>query len=652
VTTFVTRTAEDYAFVTRPANGSTNAEVVNLGVTANLVPDARRYTIELNTAPDFTGTSFVKTSTKDFQRTLIFERLQYQTVYYARVKTELSPNYGRTTRFTTRAEIFAHLTEPQGTGVDPAVVKLAALNVTGARRYTIELSTTPDFSGSTLVLTSKEDNQRVFILRDLAHATTYYARVKTDISSAFGDVRNFTTRDPIPYQRLWGVTTSGGAYVSGTIFSFSLDSGTFTKHHDYQPDYEGKYLHGNLVRTASGDFFGVSVYEGTGDGSVFSFTEDNQFTLLNTFGPHQGGIMLASNNYLYITDDWINIFRGGVYRIYSEGDDVPVLKRIIYKFNSSTEGRNPQAPLCEYNGYLYGTAPTGGSFNKGTVFRIQPNGTGFQVVHHFNGTNGEGPIASLIDGKDGYLYGMTPLGGSAGTGTVFKLRPDGSGYVKLRDLNGSTGQSPFGDLLLYGNQLFGMTSQGGSGGRGTVFRVNKDGTGFTVMHHFNGTNGANPRGGLVAGRNNSLYGMTSRGGTNNQGVIFTIQASGTGFKKLYDFNTADGGVPDGNLLWMEDPYAPASPATIAQREGTEEPGSTIMASVYPNPFITAFTAEVRSDEPGDYRIILYDSNGRMLSDRRVSSNQPVLLGDDLKKGIYLMKIIKDSKEAVHRVVKN
>jgi hypothetical protein len=57
----------------------------------------------VSTSPDFSGKVFVKNSTKDQQRTMIFEGLAYSTIYYARTKSELS-GYGRVTSFTTMAD--------------------------------------------------------------------------------------------------------------------------------------------------------------------------------------------------------------------------------------------------------------------------------------------------------------------------------------------------------------------------------------------------------------------------------------------------------------------------------------------------------------------------------------------------------------------
>ena len=47
------------------------------------------------------------------------------------------------------------------------------------------------------------------------------------------------------------------------------------------------------------------------------------------------------------------------------------------------------------------------------------------VIYDFTGLNGAGttPVASVVMGKNGVLYGTTEYGGSASLGTVFKLTP-------------------------------------------------------------------------------------------------------------------------------------------------------------------------------------------------------------------------------------
>ena len=87
---------------------------------------------------------------------------------------------------------------------------------------------------------------------------------------------------------------------------------------------------------------------------------------------------------------------------------------------SSTDGSAPQAALvAPGDGYLYGTTQYGGANNNGVVFRVLPDGTGYQDLHDFatvdgNGFNSEGinPVAALISIGGGFLAGTASGGGA------------------------------------------------------------------------------------------------------------------------------------------------------------------------------------------------------------------------------------------------
>ena len=98
----------------------------------------------------------------------------------------------------------------------------------------------------------------------------------------------------------------------------------------------------------------------------------------------------------------------------------------------------------------------------GTVFRVQPDGSAYTVLHSFNGGDGNQPYAGLTQGPDGTLYGTTLFGG------VFKLQPDGSGLTPL----GGAGfffDSPV--ALGTDGMLYVATNQGGANGAGLFFRM-------------------------------------------------------------------------------------------------------------------------------------------------------------------------------------
>jgi uncharacterized repeat protein (TIGR03803 family) len=201
----------------------------------------------------------------------------------------------------------------------------------------------------------------------------------------------------------------------------------------------------------------------------------------------------------------------------------------IYTFTGGNDGGNPQAGLILSGNTLYGTAFGDGSLSGGTVFMLNIDGTGFMTLHSFAGTPSDGanPQAGLILSGN-TLFGTASSGGSSGNGTVFKLNTDGSGYMTLYafPLSNDYAAAPEAGLMLSGNTLYGTTSRGGNFNIGTVFKVNADGSGFFGVHEFNDDfEGANPFAGVIlSGR--WLYGTTQQGGYSSDGTVFGITNNG------------------------------------------------------------------------------------------------------------------------------
>jgi uncharacterized repeat protein (TIGR03803 family) len=242
---------------------------------------------------------------------------------------------------------------------------------------------------------------------------------------------------------------------------------------------------------------------------------------------------------------------------------------------TNVDGGYPEAPLVLAGNVLYGTAVYGGTNGSGTVFSINTDGTGFTALHDFaptlgsSATNNDGatPRSSLLL-SGGVLYGTTSLGGTNGTGTVFALNTDGTGFTTLHDFAALTGSyvnadgaEPYAALVLSGSILYGTTAGGGTNGSGTVFAVNVSGTGFTVVYTFtssaNETNsdGAHPESPLILS-DNVLYGTAADGGLNGDGTVFSISTSGTNFTILHTFpfvplyspsTNTDGAYPEAGL---------------------------------------------------------------------------------------------------------
>jgi uncharacterized repeat protein (TIGR03803 family) len=235
---------------------------------------------------------------------------------------------------------------------------------------------------------------------------------------------------------------------------------------------------------------------------------------------------------------------------------------MLRKFAGTPDGANPYGALLQANdGAIYGTTMSGGTNSAGTIFKLNTDGTGYNVIKSFQdiGTSdGSRPYAGLIQGTDGVLYGTTSVGGTASRGTVFKVNLDGSGYAVLKRFTGSDGASPWAPLLQgQDGALYGTTAMGGATDKGTVFKLKRDGTGFVVLKNFAGIDGNGPMAGLTQAPNGILFGTTSSGGGPNLmasvGTVFQLNPDGTGFRMLKTFpQDGEGFMPKSGVLLGSD----------------------------------------------------------------------------------------------------
>jgi len=303
---------------------------------------------------------------------------------------------------------------------------------------------------------------------------------------------------------LYGTASTGGASGNGTVFSINSDGSNYQTLHSFQSTADGAVPYAGLTQVGS-SLYGTASSGGTfGDGTVFSINPD------------------GSN------------FQN------------------LHSFQSSTDGGSPFAGLTQVGSTLYGTAFTGGAYDDGTVFSINPDGSNPQTLYSFQGSgDGAEPAAGLtLVGST--LYSTAALGGTFGHGTVFSIHPDGSDLQTLHSFQGIGGDGavPGAGLTLVGSTLYGTTGAGGTFNHGTVFSVNVDGSDFQTLHSFQdaGGDGSTPGAGLTQ-VGSTLYGTTYYGGTLGFGTVFSINVNGSDFQILHSFqaNGSDGAVPEAGL---------------------------------------------------------------------------------------------------------
>ncbi|MBA4284449.1 MAG: hypothetical protein C0434_02820 [Xanthomonadaceae bacterium] len=222
---------------------------------------------------------------------------------------------------------------------------------------------------------------------------------------------------------------------------------------------------------------------------------------------------------------------------------------------------NPRGtPIIASDGNLYGVGFAGGENGLGGVYRYRlsgPNAGEYRVLYSFAYEEGCNPLAGVVEGSDGDLYGTTSACGAASNrGSVFRLSKAGALTVLKNFSTPATvadGQLPQAALVQGSDgAYYGTTSQGGTdpNGGGTVFRVTSAGS-FTTLHSFagdSGLEGGRPQGALALGNDGNLYGTTVAGGQPDPsrgrvalGTVFRITPAGS-FTSLYTF-LSDPGSP-------------------------------------------------------------------------------------------------------------
>jgi uncharacterized repeat protein (TIGR03803 family) len=297
---------------------------------------------------------------------------------------------------------------------------------------------------------------------------------------------------------LYGTTLGGGsnncfAENCGTVFADGRVVYTFPRLQD------GAFPQGGLILDAKGSFYGTTGSGGDltcqagdrpGCGVLFRLDTNGKETVLHTFhGGTDGAVPIGG----LIRDN-----KGSLYGATQQGG---------------------------WRGDSYGYAPPS-FYGCGVLFKLDATGRE-TVLHRFKGGAMDGAYpspGSLVMDARGNLYGATGGGGTYNLGTVFKL--DKTGKMTVLHSFGAPGDGvgPYGGLVRdAAGCLYGVTWSGGTSNLGTVFKMTKSGK-ETVLHSFAGRDGANPGAGLFRDAEGNIYGTTSAGGTsyNGYGTIFKI----------------------------------------------------------------------------------------------------------------------------------
>ncbi len=452
---------------------------------------------------------------------------------------------------------------------------------------------------------------------------------------------------------LYGMTSHGGDYNKGVLFSYNPISGNYSDLVHFNGD-NGANPMGNLFYSSElGLFYGMTVSGGENNvGVIFSFDPDNptDLTVLYHFSnakenegnrPYGSLINIPGKGQsirLYGLANQGGVCGGGV--IFKFDPDPTVLEYTRIEDMAHING-NPAFPIGDLL-YLSG--------NNTAYFMTQPNevnedyyggiieynlGTTSFSYYPFNGTNGNSPYGSLIEGNSSnILYGMTNLGGSSSFGNIFEYNYSTHSITNKVSFNNSTvnGKHPYGCLKYFSNNelYYGFTYEGGDYEKGILFSWdNNTNPGISTVHEFNYSmlipDGAFPLGSLMRYQD-TLYGMTNAGGNNNVGTIIKYVPNDiTSYDKKVNFSC------------------------INYDLGDNFTGINVVNSnkviIYPNPA----SDYVMINNAENANIKVYSMLGNIVMDISNICNEYKMDIKSLSQGTYLVKIIQNNQLITKRI---
>jgi uncharacterized repeat protein (TIGR03803 family) len=269
----------------------------------------------------------------------------------------------------------------------------------------------------------------------------------------------------------YGTTASGGAYNRGTIFKITAE-GVLTRLYSFcaQANCADGNVPNGVVQAADGRLYGTTRGGGAYlTGTVFTITGEGALTTLYSFCSQPncadgvfptGGLVQAKNGDFYgVTSEWPDP-SGTVFKITPAG-----ALTTLYTFcalPNCTDGEGPISLMQATNGDFYGTTIGGGARRRGTIFKINGEGT-LTVLHSFHGPpRGEEPSSGLLQATDGNFYGATEYGANNTAcghnvntcGTIFSVSTNLGPFVKTQPTSGKVGTS----VIILGSDLTSATS--------------------------------------------------------------------------------------------------------------------------------------------------------------------------------------------------
>ena len=295
---------------------------------------------------------------------------------------------------------------------------------------------------------------------------------------------------------LYGVTYQDGPFFGGVLYEFNYVTGTYTHKHDFQ-DPTGSLQIGPLIQASNNKLYGITSFGGAFNFGViyeYDLATDTYTKLIdfdNTIlgsGPH-GRLLEAPNGKLYGLTGHGGVNGFGTLIEYDISTNTCVTK---IDLDSANTGFHPEGSLVlAPNGKMYALSSFGGSVNKGLLFEYDYITNTATKLIDFVGANGAYAYGDVFIASNGKLYGMTYEGGNNNDGVIFEYDISSSTYtVKYHFDGGVNGANPKGNFMESSNgKLYAYNSYGGGFNKGVIIEYDFINDVVTKKLDFDGVNG-------------------------------------------------------------------------------------------------------------------------------------------------------------------
>lgn len=411
----------------------------------------------------------------------------------------------------------------------------------------------------------------------------------------------------------YGVIGYGGENSGGVLFEFNPSNNAYLVKHHFS-DSTGTRPECHLLLGSNGKIYGTTIGGGSYNrGTLFEYniltdSLTRKISFYAEIGANPNGKIIESTpGIIHGLCRSGGEYNDGVLYEYSMASNTIV---VLDDFNEIVNGRYPTGGLMKANnGKLYGLCTYGGLNNYGTLFEFDFTTDSIKNKYDLNLIDGRNPNGNFIQAANGKLYATTNSGGSAtgsGRGTIIEYDIAQDKFSKLltfSSFSSGTGYNAFGDLIetdtpgkyllclrgggrnssgsisifdintntvlpkayfdtysighdAQGNvakssvtgKYYGITSSGGSGNNGVIYMFdNVKDTIIKIKDLSPSVNGKEPKCDLFQASNGKIYGTTLSGGTGH-GVIFEYDPITMVKSKVAQFNGENGSLPRGSLV--------------------------------------------------------------------------------------------------------